>query len=48
MKLFLACSKYFYERIPKIKRELEDRGHIISLPNSYDEPFKEEEVKKEV
>lgn len=46
MKLFIACSKYFYEKIPKIQRELEDYGHIVSLPNSYDEPFKEEEIKK--
>jgi len=43
MKIFIACSKHFYEKIPKIQRELEDYGHVISLPNSYDEPFKEEE-----
>ena len=45
MKLFLICSKYFYEKIPPIKAELEQRGHQITLPNSYEEPFKEEEMK---
>ena len=47
MKLFLACSKYFYNRIPEIKKELESYGHIISLPNSYDVPMMEEQTKKE-
>ncbi len=46
MKIFIACSKYFYERIPEIKKELEKAGNIITLPNSYNEPFKEEEMKK--
>lgn len=46
MKIFIACSKYFYERIPEIREELEKAGNIITLPNSYNEPFKEEEMKK--
>ena len=46
MKIFIACSKYFYDRIPQIKLELESLGHEVSLPNSYDEPLKEEEMKK--
>ena len=45
MKLFLICSKHFYDRIPPIKEELEKAGHIITPPNSYDAPFKEEEIK---
>lgn len=45
MKIFLCCSKYFYERIPPIKEELEKAGHTITLPNSYDDPFKEDEVR---
>ncbi len=45
MKIFIACSKHFYNKIPKIKSELEKAGHIITLPNSFDEPFKEEEMK---
>lgn len=47
MKIFICCSKYHYHRIPKIKIELEKVGHEITLPNSYEEPFKEERIKKE-
>ncbi|MCD4666213.1 hypothetical protein K8R47_00185 [archaeon] len=46
MKIFICCSKHFYDKIPSIKRELEDKGHTITPPNSYEEPFKEEEMKK--
>ena len=46
MKIFIACSKHFYEKIEDIGKELEKLGHEISLPNSYDEPFKEEDMKK--
>ncbi len=45
MKIYIACSKHFYKRIEEIKEELEKRGHKISLPNSYEEPFKEEKIK---
>jgi hypothetical protein len=46
MRLFIACSKHFYHRIPEIQKELEKLGHQVSMPNSYDEPMKEEEMKK--
>ena len=46
MNIFIACSKHFYHRIPPIKECLEKAGHIVMLPNSYDEPFKEEDMKK--
>jgi len=45
MKLFIACSKYFYMQIPVIKEELESYGHTVFLPNSYNFPMKEEEMK---
>lgn len=45
MKIFIASSKNFYHKIPEIKRELEMLGHEITLPNSYENPLKEEEVK---
>ena len=45
MKIFVACSKHFYYRIPTIKKELEKSGHMITLPNSYEEPFAEERIK---
>jgi len=47
MKIFIACSKHFYSKIPKIKGDLESLGHIVALPNSYNNPFKEEELKKQ-
>ncbi len=46
MKIFICSSKHFYNKIFPIKESLEKTGHIITLPNSYDNPFKEEEIKK--
>lgn len=46
MKIFICCSKHFYHKISPIKEELERLGHEITLPNSYDNPMKEEEIKK--
>lgn len=46
MKIFICASKYFYDHVAPIKAELESKGHIITLPNSYDNPGKEEEIKK--
>jgi hypothetical protein len=46
MKIFICASKYNYGYVAKIKKELEAMGHIITVPNSYDEPMKEEEMKK--
>ena len=45
MKIFIASSKHFYSKIPKIKTKLEGLGHQVALPNSYDKPLKEEEMK---
>jgi hypothetical protein len=38
MKIFIICSKAFYDRIPPIKAALEAAGHTISLPNCFDDP----------
>ena len=32
--------------MPEIKEELEKAGHIITLPNGYDNPFREERIKQ--
>lgn len=45
MKIFICCSKYIYDRIPPIKEALDNLGHEITFPNSYDNPGKEEEVR---
>ena len=46
MKIFIACSKHFYDRIVPIKEKLEAEGHIITLPNSFEEPMAEERFKE--
>lgn len=46
MKIYLCCSKHFYGKIPPIKEYLEKKGHVITLPNSYDDPLREEKLKK--
>ncbi len=46
MKIFICASKYNYGYVADIKKALEDMGHIITVPNSYDEPMKELEIKK--
>ena len=45
MKIFICCSKHFYHKVQSVRAELESKGHIITPPNSYEEPFKEEEMK---
>jgi len=45
MKILIICSKNFYINIPPIKEELEKMGHSIYLPNSYDNPSKEAELR---
>ena len=45
MKIFLICSKRFYDRIPDIKRSLEEAGHVLTMPNCYTEPTTEEKYR---
>ncbi len=45
MKIFIACSKHFYDRIKEVVDVLENGGHEVSYPNSYDDPFMEERLK---
>jgi hypothetical protein len=46
MNIFIICSKHFYNKIPQIADELKNYGHNLTFPNSYEEPFKEEDMKK--
>ena len=41
----ILCSKHFYHKIPEIKKYLEKKGHQLKMPNSYDNPLKENEMK---
>jgi hypothetical protein len=38
MKIFIICSKKFYDQIPSIKDFLELKGHQITLPNCFEDP----------
>ncbi|MBD3354571.1 hypothetical protein GF361_01140 [Candidatus Woesearchaeota archaeon] len=46
MKILICCSKAFYEKIDFIKKELEEKGHSIILPNSYDNVGREQEMRE--
>lgn len=43
MKIWIICSKSFYDKIAPIKDALEKDGNEITLPNSYDHPGMEQE-----
>lgn len=47
MKIFICCSKHHYNSVPDLKESLEKEGHIITLPNSFDDPFSEEKIKQQ-
>ena len=46
MKIFIICSASFYDKLLPIKEYLENMGHVITLPNTYDCPNLEKEVWK--
>ncbi|MFA5745185.1 MAG: hypothetical protein WC887_03155 [Candidatus Paceibacterota bacterium] len=46
MKIFLICSKKFYDRIPEVIDELESSGHSLTMPNCYDDPSSEERYRQ--
>jgi len=45
MKIFIICSKHFYDTVPAIKTTLEASGHAITLPNCYDDPATEDRLR---
>ena len=45
MKIFIICSKVFYDKISEIQNQLEQMGHSITLPNSYDNPVMEDHMR---
>lgn len=47
MNIFIICSKRFYNRIPPIMNTLEDAGHSVVLPNSYNNPSEETKRKEQ-
>lgn len=45
MKIFIICSKKFYNRIPEVETKLNTLGHICTMPNCYDKPDTEEQYR---
>lgn len=45
MKIFVICSKKFYEKIPDIKECLESAGHMLTMPNCFDDPTTEDKYR---
>ena len=43
MKIFIICSKAFYDKIAPIQEELEKMGHQIKLPHTYTNPQEEQQ-----
>lgn len=42
MKIFVICSKRFYNKVSAVKKELEEKGHDITLPNCFNDPGTED------
>jgi hypothetical protein len=45
MKIYICASKHNYDKIGSVRAKLEVMGHVITLPESYDDPMKEERMK---
>jgi hypothetical protein len=45
MKIFICTSKHNYHKVGDMKERLESAGHSITLPNSFDDPMREEKMK---
>lgn len=46
MKIFICASRHLYNQIAQAKKALEEKGFILTMPNNYDDPMREEEIKK--
>lgn len=44
MNIFICCSKAFYDKVEWVRGYLQMKGHDVVLPNSYDNPAKEQEM----
>jgi len=46
MKVMIACSTTFYDKVGVIKEQLEKNGHQVITPNGYDEPGFDDDTSK--
>ena len=44
-KVLVVCSTSFYDKVENVKNGLEKNGHIVYLPNCYDDPVTNEDNK---
>lgn len=47
-KIFIICSKWCYQYIPRIQNRLKQLGYEVILPNFFDDPMIEEKIKSEM
>ena len=47
MKVFVAASSSFWDKLPAIKEKLERLGHEVMLPSTVEDPGLEERTWKE-
>ncbi len=45
MRIMICCSKRFYDQVDAVRVALEGAGHEVILPNSYEDPTKEESMR---
>ena len=45
MKIFIICSKSFYPKVLSVKYDLELKDHEVILPNCFDKPETEDEMR---
>lgn len=45
MKVLVVCSTSFYDRVEDVKNGLEKNGHVVYLPNCYDNPVTNDDNK---
>ena len=45
MKVLVVCSTSFYDRVEDVKNGLEKNGHVVYLPNCYDDPVTNDDNK---
>jgi hypothetical protein len=43
--VFVCASRQFYDEVTRVRAELERRGHLVTLPNNFDDPGREARMK---
>jgi hypothetical protein len=46
MRVFVCASRANYDRVASVRLELEHGGHVVTLPNNYDDPGREERIRQ--